>query len=107
MTTLDPTSNHLVLINTFTVDPSRCEELYLVLTHATEEIMRHMPGFVSANLHISADQRHIANYAQWRSMDDVQAMMKDPTAQSHMKIAAGIAQSFQPIYYALRHCMHA
>ena len=29
-------------------------------------------------------------------------MMADPTAQEHMGRAAGIATSFEPIYYALR-----
>ncbi len=40
--------------------------------------MRHMPGFISANLHVSADRRHIANYAQWRSRADYDAMLKNP-----------------------------
>ena len=29
-------------------------------------------------------------------------MMADPTAQAHMKRAADIATSFEPIYYELR-----
>jgi quinol monooxygenase YgiN len=56
----------------------------------------------SANLHISKDKKHVVNYAQWRSQDDLDAMMKDPTAQTHMKEAAAIAISFEPIYYDLR-----
>ena len=53
MTTLDPRSGHLVLINTFTVDPARAEALLGVLSHATEQVMRWRPGFVSASLHVS------------------------------------------------------
>jgi quinol monooxygenase YgiN len=101
MTTLDPSAGYLVLINTFTVEPSRAEELIAVLSHATEAGMRQRRGFVSANLHISHDKRHVANYAQWRSKDDLEAMMKDPTAQAHMREAASIATSFSPIYYDL------
>ena len=101
MTTLDPSAGYLVLINTFAVEPSRAEELIAVLSHATEAGMRQRPGFVSANLHISHDKRHVANYAQWRSKDDLDAMMKDPTAQAHMREAANIATSFSPIYYDL------
>ena len=102
MTTLDPAAGHLVLINTFTVEPSRAEELLDVLSRATETGMRHRPGFVSANLHISCDKRHVVNYAQWRSQEDLDAMMNDPAARVHMGEAADIATSFTPIYCELR-----
>ena len=102
MVTLDPTSGHLVLINTFTVDPAKAEALLSALSQATEHGMRQRPGFISANLHISHDKRHVANYAQWRSQADLDAMMRDLTAQVHLREAAGIADSFEPIYYELR-----
>jgi quinol monooxygenase YgiN len=102
MTTLDPADGYLVLINTFTVEPSRADELLAVLSRATEEIMRQRPGFVSANLHVSRDRRHVANYAQRRSQEDLDAMMADPVAQVHMREAAAIAEGFDPIYYELR-----
>jgi quinol monooxygenase YgiN len=102
MVTLDPNSGHLVLINTFTVDPAKAEALLSALSQATEHGMRQRPGFISANLHISHDKRHVANYAQWRSQADLDAMMRDPRAQVHMREAAGIADSFEPIYYELR-----
>lgn len=102
MTTLDSESDYVVLINTFTVEPDRAGELLAVLSRATEEGMRQMPGFVSANLHVSRDGRHIANYAQWRSQGDIDAMMANPDARVHMREAASIASSFEPIYYELR-----
>jgi quinol monooxygenase YgiN len=102
VTRLDPTAGHLVMINTFTVEPCRAEELLAVLSHATEVSIRHRRGFVSANLHVSHDKRHVANYAQWRSREDLDAMMKDPAAHVHMRDAASIATSFTPIYYELR-----
>ena len=102
MTTLDPAAGYVVLINTFTVDPSRTEELLAVLSRATEEGMRRRPGFVSANLHVSRDKRHVANYAQWRTQGDLDAMMADPRAGVHMREAAAIASSFEPVYYDLR-----
>jgi len=43
-----------------------------VLSEATKHSMRQRPGFVSANLHISQDKRHVANYAQWRTQADVE-----------------------------------
>lgn len=102
MTTLDPSVGHLVLINTFSVEPSRAEELLKILSQATDEGIRHMPGFVSANLHVSHDKRHVTNYAQWRSQADLDAMMRNPAAQKHMHDAAAVATSFDPVYYELR-----
>ena len=102
MAKLDPNDDFVVLINTFTVDPAKADELYNELLEATEKGMKPRPGFVSANLHVSNDRKHVTNYAQWRSQADIDAMMVDPTAQAHMKRAADIAVSFEPIYYELR-----
>lgn len=107
MTMLDPKSGYVVLINTFTVDPDKAEQLLAVLSEATENGMRGRPGFVSANLHLSNDKKHVANYAQWRSQADLDAMMADASSREHMEKAAGIARSFDPIYYELRECHEA
>ena len=102
MTTLNPKDGFVVLINTFTVEPAKADDLYKELLEATEKGMKPRHGFVSANLHVSNDRTHVTNYAQWRSQADIDAMMADPTAQAHMKRAANIAVSFEPIYYELR-----
>ena len=102
MITLDPSAGYIVLINTFTVEPDKADELMSVLSHATEKGMSQQPGFVSANLHISQDKKHVANYAQWRSQADLDAMMANPAVREHMAEAAKIATSFEPIYYTLR-----
>lgn len=102
MTTLDPKDGYIVLINTFTVDPAKADELLKVLSDATEHGMRQRPGFISANLHVSLDRKRVANYAQWRTKADNDAMMQDPAAGVHMQKAAEIAESFDPVYYELR-----
>lgn len=102
MSVLDPKDDYYVLINTFTVDPGNAERLLDLLTRATDDVLRHQSGFVSANLHVSDDGRHVANYAQWRSREDYEAIMKDPAVQQHLKDAAAAAVSFDPIFYRLR-----
>ena len=102
MSVLDSDDDYYTLINTFTVDPDDAERLLDLLTRATEEVLRHQAGFVSANLHVSYDGRHVANYAQWRSREDYNASMKDPAVQKHLKDAAAAASSFDPIFYQLR-----
>jgi len=101
MTILDPSDGYFILINTFTVEPGKAEALLAYLSKATEEVFLHADGFVSANLHISDDHRHVANYAQWRSRKDYEEVAKNPAIQSHMREAAKLVSSFEPVFYDL------
>jgi hypothetical protein len=60
--------------------------------------MRHIPGFVSATIHKSADGIRVANYAQWRRAEDFQAMLRDPRAVEHMKPILAIATHDAHLY---------
>ena len=95
-TTITTDSAVMTLINVFTVDPDHQQELVDLLIEATDTIMQHLDGFVSANIHRSQDGHHVVNYAQWRSRADFDAMLQDARARTHMKRAAEIAQ-FSPI----------
>lgn len=89
----------LVLINTFTVEPDRTDELLAFLEEATDEVMRHVPGFISASFHKSLDGKSVANYAQWESKEAFDAMLRDDKARVHMGKAGDIATAFEPIQY--------
>lgn len=89
-------NNILTLINVFSVMPEKQNELVLLLTEATEQTMKHLPGFISASIHRSLDGLKVVNYAQWQSMADFEAMRKNPKAAPHMQAAAALAQ-FDPI----------
>lgn len=103
MTTLDPDDHYVTLINTFQVKPEKAEELLDLLHHASQA-MSTIPGFVTANLHVSEDGKRVVNYAQWRSKTDLDAMYKNPEAQPHLKKAAALAESYDPVLYTLRFC---
>ena len=45
----------VTLVNVFTVEPSRQEELATRLAEVTDQTTRSRPGFVSANIHLSLD----------------------------------------------------
>ena len=102
MTRLDPKDDYATLINTFEVDPDEADRLVAVL-HRASDTMRTLPGFVSANLHVSTDRKRVVNYAQWRRREDFEAMLKNAEAQPHMKEAADIAKSYEPVLYTLRY----
>ncbi|WP_252945208.1 antibiotic biosynthesis monooxygenase [Oceanicola sp. 502str15] len=104
MTTIDPAAGIVTLINTFEVAPEKADALVALLDAATEEKMRHVPGFVSANIHKSLDGTRVANYAQWESREAFQAMLADPEAQVHMRACGEIATSFSPVLYEALSC---
>lgn len=101
MTAITTGFPHATLINVFTVAPERAEELAALLSRSTEEVMRHVPGFISANIHLSTDRTRVVNYAQWDSAQAFAAMQADPNAQVHMRQAAELAESFDPHLYTV------
>ena len=80
----------VTLINVFTVDPARQQELVAAWQDATEDVMRHQPGFVSASIHRSLDGNKVVNYAQWESREAFAAMFNDPQAGAHLTRLAEI-----------------
>jgi quinol monooxygenase YgiN len=101
VTTIERHSSYATLINVFTVEPDRAEELVAALSAATENVMRHLEGFRSANIHLSTDRTRVTNYAQWDSADAYAAVFANPTAREHMTQAADIATSFDPHLYTV------
>ncbi|WP_330234813.1 antibiotic biosynthesis monooxygenase family protein [Streptomyces sp. NBC_00566] len=93
---IDTTRPVATLINVFTVAPDRQVELIDLLSRATEETMKHQPGFISANFHASLDGESVINYAQWETEEHYRAMLSDPEARVHMDKAATIATDVRP-----------
>ncbi|MEV7341755.1 antibiotic biosynthesis monooxygenase family protein [Streptomyces sp. NPDC093544] len=84
------------LINVFTISPDRQAELITLLARATEETMKHQPGFICANFHASQDGERVIDYAQWESEEHYRAMLANPEALVRMDQAATIATDVQP-----------
>jgi len=91
-------SSVVTLINVFTVDPTNQHRLVELLTRATEVSVRHAPGFVSASLHRSLDGTKVTMYAQWRSVEDYQAMRQDGAPLPFLQEALALA-TFEPGMY--------
>jgi heme-degrading monooxygenase HmoA len=92
----------VTVINVFTVDKARQQELIDLLTRATEEWVRHAPGFLGARLHRSVDGARVALYAEWRSNWDYQAMRRDPGPRVYLSRALAIAQIESGVYEAVQ-----
>jgi len=89
----------LVIREVFTVTRDREQEVIDELIEATESVMREQPGYISANIHRSLDGTKVVNYAQWRQVEDFQAMLRDPTTTQHRERAERIAISVEPHVY--------
>ena len=98
MTKISQHGDVVTLINAFTVAPEDQQRLLDLLAEATETVIR-VTGFLSANLHKSLDGTRVANYGQWRSREDFEAMLENPEAAMHMKEAAETAEKFEPHLY--------
>jgi hypothetical protein len=80
--TISTDTDIFTMVNVFPVDPADQRRLFDILTEATDVIKR-FPGYVSANIHLSHDGRHVVNYAQWRSEADFKAMHSHPDVKKH------------------------
>lgn len=87
----------VTLINVFTVDAADQARLVQLLEAATAEI-RKRPGFISANFHASHDGTRVVNYAQWRSREDLEAMLADSAMQVHIREALTFATAEPHLY---------
>jgi len=88
----------ITLINVFTVEPQNQERLIKILEQATEEVMRHLPGFVSANIHRSLDGARVVNYAQWKTKEAFEHMLQNSVAQKHMNEALSVSNAEPHLY---------
>jgi quinol monooxygenase YgiN len=88
----------MTVINVFTVAPEQQARLVELLTRATEENIRHVPGFVGAALHRSLDGTKVTMYAQWRTPDDYAQMRTRPDSSPFLADALTIAR-FDPGFY--------
>jgi quinol monooxygenase YgiN len=98
MTTISLNAKLVTLINVFSVDPENQQRLLKLLARATETSVRHAPGFVSSSLHRGLDGTKVTMYAQWRSIEDYQAMRENPAPLPYLQEALAIAK-FEPGMY--------
>jgi quinol monooxygenase YgiN len=98
MTTITKGSRLLTVINVFTVELAKQQQLLDLLILATETSVRHARGFISAALHRGLDGTKVAMYAQWRSAEDYQAMRESPGPLPYLQQALALAR-FEPGTY--------
>ena len=90
----------VILINVFTVEAHRQDELVELLTRATDGNVNTIKGFISATLHKSVDGTKVTMYAQWESKEDYENMRRNATASPFLEEALKFAE-FNPGMYTI------
>jgi quinol monooxygenase YgiN len=98
MPTISKGNKLVTLINVFTGAPADQQKILDLLARATDTSVRHAPGFISASLHRSLDGTKVVMYAQWRSIEDYQAMRENPAPLPYLQQAVAVAR-FEPGMY--------
>jgi quinol monooxygenase YgiN len=75
----------VVLINVFSCTPDNQQRLIEAWQRGTDDLMRYLPGFISANIHRSLDGTRVINYAQWASREAFQASFTDPQVTAYFE----------------------
>jgi quinol monooxygenase YgiN len=81
----------LTYINVFQCRPENQQALSDAIRKETDDVVRHLPGFLSANLHTSVDGTRVTNYAQWSELS---------AFQQHIRSEAGRAMILELHKYA-------
>jgi heme-degrading monooxygenase HmoA len=92
-TTIRADSGVTTLVNVFTVEPDNQQKLVELLKEGTASFFSRMPGFISSSVHRSKDGRRAVNYAQWRSVRDIEAFREDPNFAPYIQRITALAKS--------------
>lgn len=99
MPTISADANIQTVITTFEVTPGTCDDLLVELRRSCNDFVSKQPGFVGAAMHVNDAQTRIANYTQWRSRDDFQAMLRSEEMREWHRKFAALARTFEPVLY--------
>ena len=97
MTPIDKDNKLVTLINIFTVEPAKQQQLVDLLIQATETSMRHLPGFISATS-IAASTAPRSQTMRSGEASKTFKRCSNSAAKPHMEQAAALAK-FEPGLY--------
>ncbi len=99
MPAITETATYQTVITTFETSPGQCADLMDQLQDAYDAFISKQPGFKGAGLHVNDAQTRIANYSQWESREDFQAMLRSDEMRTRNRRISALCRSFEPVLY--------
>lgn len=93
------------VITTFEVTPSTCQKLLDELQASFAQFVSKQPGFIGVAMHVNDAQTRIANYVQWKTREDFQAMLRSDEMRSHLQKFNALCKGFEPVMYDVAFCV--
>ena len=99
MPKISVTSDAQTVITTFETSPGQCQDLLDALQAAYAEFISKQKGFIAAGLHVNDAQTRIANYSQWSTREDFQAMLRSDEMRRRNRGFNPLCKGFEPVMY--------
>jgi len=81
------------VINSVSVQPKNMTKLIELFTEYGNKTLRLKPGFISANIHKSWDDKQLINYVQWESQEGLENLFDDIGSKRFFKERGKISRS--------------
>ncbi len=104
MPTISQSRKVQTVITTFEVNPGTCLDLLAELRSTCDEVISQSAGFISSALHVNDAQTRIANYSQWETREDFQAMLRSDAMLARSRKINGMCKNFAPVMYDVVYC---
>ena len=104
MATISTARKVQTVITTFEVNPGTCQDLLDLLRSTCDEVISVRTGFISAALHVNDAQTRIANYSQWETREDFQAMLRSDEMLERSRKINDLCKNFAPVMYDVAYC---
>lgn len=98
MTTIKVDKDIITLINVFTVDPSKQQQLVDALVETIKQVWRLQDGYISASIHKSQDRKKVVNYVQYKGKEAFDKRLDNPEAIIRMNKVLSIAKAEGHLY---------
>jgi hypothetical protein len=87
-----------ILIDTWTVDPSRKDELVRGISDAVRDVILERPGFVSAQIYESTDGGVVMLSVRMRTVEERQHLVDSPESHKVLRELRKIAHTHAHLY---------
>jgi hypothetical protein len=88
----------ITLINVFTVDPSKQQQLVDALIETTKQVWRLQDGYVSASIHKSKNRKRVVNYVQYKGKEAFDRRLDNPEAIVRMNKILSMSKADGHLY---------